>query len=118
MQRELVLVKKWLDANKLLPLNTDKTNYVICHSSSASISCHSTIKIVKKHIKRVKLVKFLCVLLGKQLTWKYHLSELSKNQLGCVECFQNKEFSPIRCFNLPILCIVPVLLTVWSYCLG
>ena len=57
VQRELVLVKKWVDANKLL-LNTDKTNYIICHSSSANISCHSTIKIGKKNIKRVQFDKF------------------------------------------------------------
>ena len=78
MQRELVLVRKWLDANKLL-LNTDKTNCIIIHSSSINIFCHSTIKVWKKHIKRVNLVKFLGLFLDEQLTSKYHLSELLKN---------------------------------------
>ena len=77
VQRELVLEKKWLDANKLL-LDTDKANYIIFHYTSASISCQSTIKIRKKHIKRVKFFKLLGHLLDEQLTQKYHLSELSK----------------------------------------
>ena len=72
MNRELIQVKKWLDANKL-SLNIDKTNYVIFHSSSVDILCHSTIKIGKKRIKKVKFVKFLG-LLDEHLTWKHHLS--------------------------------------------
>ena len=37
VNRELRLVKKWLDANKI-SLNIDKTYYIICHSSSVDIS--------------------------------------------------------------------------------
>ena len=77
VNKELRLVKKWLDANKL-SLNVDKTNYIIFHSSSVNVSSGSDIKIGKKHIKRVKFVKFLGLLLDEHLTWKYHLSELSK----------------------------------------
>ena len=35
-------------------------------------------EIGKKHIKRVRFVKFLRLLLDEHLSWKYHLSELSK----------------------------------------
>ena len=77
VNRELRSVKKWLDANKL-SLNIDKTNYIIFHSSSVSIPSDAVIKIGKKHIKRVRFVKFLGLLLDKHLSWKYHLSELSK----------------------------------------
>ena len=75
VNKELRLVKKWLDANKL-SLNIDKTNYIIFHSSSVNVPSGSDIKIGKKHIKRVRFVKLL--LLDEHLSWKYHLSELSK----------------------------------------
>ena len=77
VNKELRLVKKWLDANKL-SLNIDKTNYIIFHSSSVNVHSGSDIKIWKKHIKRVKIVKFLGLLLDEHLSWKYHISELSK----------------------------------------
>ena len=77
VNKELRLVKKWLDANKL-SLNIDKTNYIIFHSSSSNVPSGSGIKIGKKQIKRVKFVKFLGILLDEHLCWKYHLSELSK----------------------------------------
>ena len=77
VNKELRLVKKWLDANKL-SLNIDKTNYIIFHSSSSNVPSGSDIKIGKKQIKRVKFVKFLGILLDEHLCWKYHLSELSK----------------------------------------
>ena len=76
--KELRLVKKWLDANKL-SLNVDKTHYIIFHSSFVNVPSGSDIKIGKTHIKRVKFVKFLGLLLDEHLSWKYHLSELSKN---------------------------------------
>ena len=78
VNKELRSVKKWLDANKL-SLNIDKTNYIIFHSPSVRIPSDAVIKIGKKHIKRVKFVKFLGLLLDEHLSWKYHLSELSKN---------------------------------------
>ena len=57
VNKELRLVKKWLHANKL-SLNIDKTNYIIFHSSYVNVLPGSNIKIGKKHIKRVKFVKF------------------------------------------------------------
>ena len=77
VNRELRSVKKWLDANKL-SLNIDKTNFIIFHSSSSSVPSDAVVKIGKKHIKRVKFVKFLGLLLDEHLSWKYNLSELSK----------------------------------------
>ena len=77
VKKGLRLVKKWLDANKL-SLNIDKTNYIIFHSSSVNVPSGSDIKIGKKHIKRVKFVKFLGFLLDEHRSWKYHLSEPSK----------------------------------------
>jgi len=70
-------VKRWLDANKL-SLNISKTNYIIFHSYADSIPLNTVIKIGKKHIAKVKYIKFLGVLLDEHLTWRYHISELSK----------------------------------------
>ena len=77
VNKELRSIKRWLDANKP-SLNIDKTNYIIFHSSYRNVPSDSTIKIGKKQIKRVKFVKFLGLLLDEHLSWKYHLSELSK----------------------------------------
>ncbi len=51
---------------------------MIFHSSSFKVPSDSDVKIGKKLIKRVKFVKFLGLLLDEHLSWKYHLSELSK----------------------------------------
>ncbi len=77
VNKELKQVKKWLDANKLA-LNVDKTNFVIFHSPKKSLDEAINLKIGKELVKQAKYVKFLGVLLDENLTWKYHLSELSK----------------------------------------
>ena len=77
VNKDFRLIKRWLDANKL-SLNIDKTNYIIFHSFSRNVPSDFTIKIGKKHVERVKFVKFLGLLLDEHLSWKYHLSELSK----------------------------------------
>ena len=118
VNRQLRSVKKWLDANKL-SLNIDKTNYIIFHSSSVKVPSDPVIKMGKKSIKRVKFVKFLGLLLDEHLSWKYHLSELSKKLARtCGMFFQNYELTAIRCLNLFVQCFVSVFLTIWSYCLG
>ena len=100
VNRELRSVKKWLDANKL-SLNIDKTSYIIFHSSSATVPSDAVVKIGKKHIKRVKFVKFLGLLLDEHLSWKYHLSELSKKLARtCGIFFQNSELTTAGCFTL------------------
>ena len=114
VNKELRLVKKWLDANKL-SLNIDKTNYIIFHSSSVNVPSGSDIKIGKEHIKRVKFVKFLGLLLDEHLSWKYHLSELSKKlartcgmffkirnllPLDVLFCLYNASFLPFLQYGL------------------
>ena len=117
-KRELVLVKKWLDANKLL-LTTDKTNYIIIHSSSVNIFCHSAIKVWKKHIKRVNLVKFLGLFLDEQLISKYHLSELlTKSARTCGMFFKIRNLLPIDVliclYNTIFMSILQYGLIVWG----
>ena len=78
MSKELKKVKKWLDANQLA-LNIDKTNFVIFHSRQKKITEQIIIiKFMKKKIERNTSVKFLGVLLDSNLSWKSHITELSK----------------------------------------
>ena len=77
VNRELKHVKKWLDANKLA-LDVEKTNFVIFHSPQKPLCENIIIKIGKQHVEKAKHVKFLGLLLDENLSWKHHLSELSK----------------------------------------
>ena len=51
VNKELKLVKKWIDAN-LLSLNISKTNYIIFHSPAMPIPTDIVIKIGREHINR------------------------------------------------------------------
>ena len=91
---ELRNVKKWLDANKL-SININKTNYIIFHSPQKPIPPHTSIKIDKKRITRVKYVQFLGLLLEDTLSWKYHLSELSRKLARtCGVLYKSRPFLP------------------------
>ena len=70
-------IKRWLGANKL-PLNLSKPNFIIFHSSASSVPTDIGIKIGKKHISRVKYIKFPGILLDEHLDGRYHFAELSK----------------------------------------
>ena len=77
VNNELKKVKQWHDVNKL-SLNIDKTNFIIFKSPQHSSLGTVNIKIGNQPVKQSRYVKFLGVLLDENLSWKYHLSELSK----------------------------------------
>ena len=77
VNRELRKVRKWLEANRLA-LNVDKTNLVIFHSQQRKLTDHMVLKLGNEKIKQESYIKFLGVLLGSNLSWKFHLAELSK----------------------------------------
>ena len=77
VNRELRKVRKRLEANRLA-LNIDKTNFVIFHSHQHKLTDHILFKMGRKKIKQESCVKFLGLLLGSNLSWKFHLTELSK----------------------------------------
>ena len=107
VNKELILVKKWLDANKL-SLNIDKTNFIIFHSSSSNVPSGSNIKIGTKQIRRVKFVRFLGILLDEHLSWKYHISELAKKlSRTCGMFFKIRNLLPLDvlvCLYNPLFC--------------
>ena len=78
VNKELRQVKKWLDVNKL-PINVEKTNFVIFHSVQTSLKDIINIKIGNQLVKRAKYVKFLGLLLDENLNWKYYYVNFPRN---------------------------------------
>ena len=94
INKELRHVKKWLDANKLA-LNVEKTNFVIFHSVQNILNEGISIKIGNQHVRQAKYVKFLGLILDENLSWKYHLCELSKKlSRTCGIFFKIRHFLP------------------------
>ena len=94
VNNELKKVKQWLDVNKL-SLNSDKTNFIIFKSPQHSSLGTANIKIGNQPVKQSRYVKFLGVLLDENLSWKYHLSELSKKLARtCGMFFKIRHFLP------------------------
>ena len=96
VNRELKKVKMWLDVNKL-SLNIDKTNFIIFKSPQHSSPETVSIKFGNLPVKQTCYVKFLGVLLDENLSWKYHLTELSKKLARtCGMFFKVRHFLPIN----------------------
>ena len=91
MNRELRNVKKWLDANHLV-LNIDKTNFVTFYSLRTKLPEPIVIRFCRKKIQREKYVNFLGVLLDENLSWKYHIYELSKKLSRTIGIFYKRSF--------------------------
>ena len=77
VNKELRKVRNWLESNRSA-LNIDETNFVIFHSAGKVMCDNITIKIGKKKIHRENHARFLGVLLDSALSWKTHITELSK----------------------------------------
>ena len=79
VNKELRKVKKWLDANRLA-LNIIKTNYVIFHSPSKIINQFIRIKLGSNPLNRTEYIKYLGILVNSTLSWRAHITELSKKK--------------------------------------
>ena len=77
INRELRKVRKWLEANRLA-LNISKTNCVIFHSPPKKINEFIKIKLGQKAINQVNCIKYLGIFIDSTLSWKPHVTELSK----------------------------------------
>ena len=82
VNKELRKVRKWLEANRLA-LSIDKTNFVIFHSPQNIPNDQVIIKFGRKKVNQETCVKFLGVLLDSSLSWKPHITELSKTVKNC-----------------------------------
>ena len=77
LNNQLNFVNEWLSINKLC-LNVDKSNYVIFSSSQRKIHYSIKIFINLVKIKERKIIKYLGVIIDKNLKWKNHIHELSR----------------------------------------
>ena len=77
VNRELRKVRKWLKVNRFA-VNIEKTNSVLFHSAQHKLTDRIYLKIGRKKIKQKTHVLFLVVLFDSTLSWKYHLTDLSK----------------------------------------
>ena len=67
----------WLNVNRL-SLNIDKTNFIVFHPYNKPKKKRITIKINNKAIKEKEYIKYLGVLIDSTLSWKQHVSNISK----------------------------------------
>ena len=74
MNRELVGVDNWLKTN-ILSLNISKTSYMIISNQKNALD----IKIRGTILTKVSTVKFLCVTLNENLTFKDHVNKVTSN---------------------------------------
>ena len=77
INKELRSLYTWLSVNRL-SLNIDKTNFVIFHPFNKPLKYNVTIKINKKALNEKKSIKYLGMLIDSTLSWKEHVSYLSK----------------------------------------
>ena len=77
MNKELKNLYLWLSVNRLA-LNIEKTNFVIFHPFNKPLKYNVTILIHKKAITEKKSIKYLGILIDSTLSWKDHITNLSK----------------------------------------
>ena len=61
-----------------LSLNIDKTNFIVFHPYNKPVKKRITTKINNKAIIEKEYIKYLGVLIDSTLSWKHHVSNISK----------------------------------------
>ena len=110
-------VRKWLEANRLA-LNIDKANFVLFHSSQHNLTEHIVLKIGNKGLKQESHVCFLGLLLDPTLSWKFHISELSKKLARTAVCFFLQDQSLCSTRHTNALCYFCSIFGLWGISLG
>ena len=77
VNRDLKLIVEWVRANKL-SLNTKKTEIIIIKPRNKMITKHLNFRLSGQKIKPTNQVKYLDVILQKDLHWNKYLSNLGK----------------------------------------
>ena len=75
LNKELVYVYDWLNANKL-SLNILKTQYMIFRSRSKSVPLHSKVTLNNSSVDCVESTKFLGVIIDVNVTWIEHINKV------------------------------------------
>ena len=102
---DLKSVSEWLKSNRL-SLNVGKTKLLLFGSKCSKIQFENiSIKIQGVKLSPCKSVKYLGVLIDENLSWDYHISELSKKLSranGII--IKLRHYTPQKCTDLGLLC--------------
>ena len=77
MDKELKLLYDWLCANRL-SLNVAKTEFIIFRPPRVNLEDRIVLKLNRTKIYESTKIKYLGLILDSRLSWKFHISELSK----------------------------------------
>ena len=120
INRELQKIYFWLYINKL-SLNISKSKYMIFHHSRRKIEQNTlNLKLHNIDIERVTSFKFLGIVFDENLTWKYHISMITKSISRSVGILcKLKHYVPIYVlkilYNSLIVAHINYGLLVWGY---
>lgn len=76
MNTELLKIAAWFNTNKL-SLNSTKTNYILFRSAR-KIATGKSLYINNSLLSQISSTKFLGVVIDQHLTWKDHISLITK----------------------------------------
>ena len=88
MNEDLRLIFIWLCANRL-SLNVDKTEFVVFRPPRHNSSIRFTLKLNGSVLHESPKIKYLGLILDRNLSWKHHIFELRKN-LAALSGFYTK----------------------------
>ena len=116
VNREISKLVNWLNANRLA-LNVSKTNFVIFSASNKPLQ-PVTILINRQAIEQKDSVKYLGVLIDSKLTFKQHITAISKKvsratgMMYKLRPFVNKKILQMIYYTLvyPFLCSIHLLI--------
>ena len=77
LNKQISIIFDWLCANRL-SLNAKKTELMLFHSTHKQITFRLTVKIKGTKVFLSHFVKYLGILIDSKLSWKKHISELTK----------------------------------------
>ena len=73
--QQLKNIDNWFISNKL-PLNIDKTNYIVFHTPHSKIPENTNLQLRNANLKQVQCIKFLSVFVHENQSWKLHMEWL------------------------------------------
>ena len=91
LNEELTKVDVWMKSNKL-SVNIEKTNYIIFKSNRKTVATNFSLCFGNKLLEH-KTIKFLGVYINEHLTWKDHISYISKKISKSVGIMHRSRFN-------------------------
>ena len=121
LNADMVILEKWLDANRLSP-NLVKTEYMIIASTPKlkSLDYSPLIKLAGKPLKRVEKSDYLGLIIDENLSWEEYVLTLIKKISSAVAAIKNVNFLPRKTLVTLYQSLVESRLrycnTVWGNC--